>query len=233
MCVLTCLSACGGKGGGSQIIKPIFFRFTNAVPDLAGADFLVDEEVNATSVAYGSSTGYTEYITRIGIIFFDLINSANGIALDSITIDQFSNQSDHVFAIGLVNPGLQQPLVRLVSIVIGRTTPTGSDCRVYFVHGFIRKAGRETPKIDILRDEIQQPLATAIGFGERSINTLPEGTYKFKIRIAGLEQGVLFEQSGIQLQANRVYTLLIRGIEDEVGVNAPTIQVIEEPIFNP
>ncbi|KAA0229125.1 MAG: DUF4397 domain-containing protein [Armatimonadetes bacterium ATM1] len=225
---LTWISGCGGS---VQDVLKIFFRYTNAVPDLAGTDFFVDDSLNQANVAYQASMAdFAELENREREVFFDAFEAGTSNLLDSILVEKRDEISFHVFAVGLGSPtGFQEP-ARLIAPEVTRTRPTGSNARIIWVHGYNRKPSAQTPSVDIFRSGALNEIVDGLEFAAtRSIN-LAAGTYDFTVRIDGLEESELITKTGVSIVAGKIYVALLCGEEDTVGPTAPDILFFEESI---
>ncbi len=220
-----------GCGGGVRQAK-IFHRFTNIVPDVATADFYVNDDLSGVGIGYVASTSYTELEDDENYTFYDGFEGGTQNVLDSIAVQKENKVSTHIFACGFQSPGSQQPGVRLVPVTVTRTTPSGSNARLIWVHAYARALGTQTPKVDIYRTGKIAPEIEDIGFGEHRVGFLAAGTYTIEVRIAGAIQGNLFSRTGVVLEAGKIYIVLLKGVEGEAGVLEPDIILIEEPDNN-
>jgi hypothetical protein len=116
-----------------------------------------------------------------------------------------------------------------VSAEIQRTAPPGSSARINWVHGFVRAAGTQTPNVDIVRSGQIAPIVTDLEFGGTNTIILAAGTYDFTIRVAGTQQGGLFTVSSVVIQAGKIYSIVLKGVEGQGGALAPGLEIIEEP----
>jgi len=225
------LVGCGGNGNPNE---QYFYRLTNAIPFLAsGVDFMVDKEISASGVAYGSDTDYVETDLEETNIFFDILDSATHEFLDSIVGEKTDDESLHLFAVGIKNgPMTLQPIAQLAPVVVNRTTPQGS-ARIVFVNGYSRRAGVQTPHVDLIRSGQIQPVVTDLEFAGSRTFVLPAGTYTLSARYAGLMSGVFLTSSPQLLEANKVYIILLQGVEDAAAPYHPQFRIFEEPIRDP
>lgn len=219
-----------GCGGGGRTLKPWFYRFTNAIPNLSALDLYRDEVLVDAGRVYLSSTAYTEMNIEEPSFFFDMNEASTSNVVDSIVIDRVDNQSIHIIAIGTNAPGggNPQPVARMVPIVITRTTPSGN-ARVIVVHGFQKGIGVQTPNVDIVRTGQIAPIIEDLEFGRSAVRTLTPGTYDFTIRQAGLLKGNIFTKTGVVLEAGKIYLFLLKGVEGSLSPFNPDITIVEEP----
>lgn len=220
------LGACGG-GGAAGSIK-FSHRFTNVIADLGGLDFYVDDVLKAPNLAFGGSSAYEKITDSARTEFIDVNDAGTSNVLDSIEVDRVNDQSINVFALGLATPGSQQPGLRLLPVTVNRIAPSGNNARVIVVHGFIRDVGFPTPNIDLHRtpDIIE---VSDLPFGESGSFLVSAGTYDFTVRITGIEDSVLIFKPGVVIQGNKVYVMILQGIENGGGAIIPDIQLIEQP----
>ena len=223
-----------GCGGGGTDDDKFFYRFSNAVPLMAnGVDFLVDKEVEAAAVQYDSSTDYVETDIEKNNVFFDITDNATAEFLDSIVWVKEDEQNLHLFAVGIKNgPNTLQPPAQLSPVLVNRTTPQGN-VRIVFVHGYCRKAGTQTPNVDLLRSGQIQPVISDIEFAKSQTFVLPGGTFTLTARYARLISGEFLVSDPINFEAGKIYIVLLEGIEDAAAPYNPKFRVFEEPIRDP
>jgi hypothetical protein len=222
---------CGGSGNPDE---QYFYRLTNAVPFLSnGVDFMVNKEVSTSGVAYGSDTPFVETDLEEPNIFYDVLDSATHEFLDSIVAEKSDEVSLHLFAVGIKNgPVTLQPIAQLAPVIVNRTTPQGN-ARLVFVNGYCRRAGVQTPHVDLIRSGQIQPVIADIAFAGSSTFVLPAGTYTFSARYAGLMSGTFLTSPPQMLDANKVYIVLLQGVEDAAAPHQPEFRIFEEPIRDP
>jgi hypothetical protein len=225
------LLGCGGGGSEDDVF---FYRITNAVPFLSnGIDFLVDKEISANALAYDADTDYVETDIEKSNIFFDVKDSATGEFLDAIVYEKRDEQSLHLFAVGLKNgPQTLQPPAQIAAVVVNRTTPQGNS-RLVFVHGYSRRAGTQTPNVDLIRSGQIQPVVSDLPFAASATFVLPSGEYTLTARYAGLISGEFLSSPRLLFQANKVYIVLLEGVEDAAAPFEPKFRIFEEPIRDP
>jgi hypothetical protein len=227
----------GCAGGGVGTFRPFFYRMTHAVGDVPSVDLFVDKTISDASVAYGASTSFTETTTENGFATYDLKVAGTSDYVDSLSLDKGSDQSVHLFALGMHTPGSLQPQARLFPITINRVQPAGN-ARIYLIHGYMKAAGSQPPPIDFMRIGQIQPQATNLDFGNFTTFTLPPNTYTFEVRFASTSPpgtgGILFPTTTpVVVQAGKIYVFLIRGVEGGAGPLAPTLDIFEEPVRIP
>lgn len=229
--VILGIAGCGG--GGNQEDR-FFYRITNGIPLLnGGIDFVVDKKTEATALLYDSDTDYVEVNLDETNIFFDIVDSATGEFLDSLVVEKQDEQSLHLFAVGIKDgPNTLQPLAQIAPVIVNRTTPQGN-VRIVFVHGYCRKAGTQTPNVDLIRSGQIQPVVSDLEFAGSSTFVLPAGEYTLTARYAGLISGEFLESPVLNLEAGKVYIVLLEGIEDQADPYEPKFRVFEEPIRDP
>ena len=223
-----------GCGGGGSEDDVFFYRMTNAIPFLAnGIDFLVDKEIAANGLAYDSDTDYVETDIEKSNIFFDVKDSATGEFLDAIVYEKQDEQSLHLFAVGLKNgPLTLQPPAQIAPVVVNRATPQGNS-RLVFIHGYCRRAGTQTPNVDLIRSGQIQPVVSDLPFADSATFVLPSGEYTLTARYAGLISGEFLSSRTLMFEANKVYIVLLEGVEDAASPYEPKFRVFEEPIRDP
>jgi hypothetical protein len=223
--------AIGCGGGGGEVTRDFFLRFTNNVVDLpGGVDVLLDQEPYAMGLGYGGSTpGYQNLTTEKNLYFFDLYRAGTQNLVDSWAEIPRADESHHLVAIGAADAGPEQPLARILAVKVNRIRPTGNNARLLVVNGFVRQPGRQTPKIDLIRSGKIQPEIEDLEFAKAAEFLLAAGTYDFEVRIAGLQSGTLFTKTGVTIEGGKIYFVVIRGLEGAGGVFAPDLQFIEEP----
>lgn len=226
---------------GGLKVEHFFYRFTNLVPDLPGADFFIDEggikgeQLVSPNLSYLGSSDFfrADVDTRVSedLIFFIARETGTTNKIDAIVVQKRRDQDHHVFALGLFSPGALQPPARLVSFEVARRTPSGSNARVYVFHAFAREAGTQTPKIDFWDLARTTPLIEDLDFGEQRVLTLPAGTYDFEVRIADLQKGTLLTKPGVLLEAGKIYIAIIHGVEND-PLTPLDLTLLEEPPRN-
>ncbi|GIV03868.1 MAG: hypothetical protein KatS3mg015_2698 [Fimbriimonadales bacterium] len=223
--------AIGCGGGGGEVTRDFFLRFTNNVVDLpGGVDVFMDQEPFALGLGYGASTPtYQNLTTEKDLHFFDLYRAGTQNLVDAWAEIPRADQSHHLVAIGAASPGPQQPAARILAVTVNRIRPTGTNARLLVVNAFVREPGKATPKVDLLRSGKIEPEIAELEFAKAGEFLLAAGTYDFEVRIAGLQSGTLFTKTGVTIEAGKIYFVLIRGLEGAAGVFAPDIQFIEEP----
>lgn len=219
-----------GCGGGGQTLKPWFYRFTNAIPNVTGLDLYRDKVLVDANRAFLSSSDYTEMNIDEPSFFFDCNEASTSNVIDSIVLDRQDNKSFHIIAIGTNAPGggNPQPFARMIPVEITRSTPSGN-ARVIVVHAFQKGVGEQTPNVDIVRSGQIAPIIEDLEFGRSAVRTLTPGTYDFTIRQAGLLKGDIFTKSGVVLEAGKIYLFLLKGVEGSLSPFNPDIKIIEEP----
>lgn len=232
-CVPILLAALVGCGGGDTN-KQYFYRLTNGIPLLpSGVDFWVDKDVAATGLPYGSDTDYVETNLDEPNIFYDILDSATHEFLDSIVAEKTDDESLHLFAVGIKNgPATLQPIAQLAPVVVNRTTPQGN-VRIVFVNGYCRRAGVQTPNIDLIRSGQIEPIISDLEFAGSKTLVLPGGTYTLSARYAGLMSGTFLTSPPFDFVAGKVYIVLLQGVEDAAAPYEPTFRIFEEPIRDP
>lgn len=220
-----------GCGGGPTLFR-IYHRFTNVVPDVATADFYVNEQLQSSGIGYAQSNAWVRLEDEEDWTFYDAFEGGTQTALDSIAVRKEDKVSTHLVACGFKAPGSQQPGVRIVPLPVPRTTPGGSNARLIWLHAYMREVGVQTPNVDIFRTGKIGAEITDLAFGRNRLGLLAAGTYTFTVRITGTTQGFLIEKPGIVLEAGKIYIVLLKGVEDEVGALAPDIVLIEEEVLN-
>jgi hypothetical protein len=226
------LASLYGCSGGGQTLANYFYRFTNSIPDLAGVDWFLDDNLETSNQAYLQSSSYVEVVNEETLAFFDAFEAGTQNVIDAVVIQKEDEMSSHLFTLGLRTPGSQQPAARILHARITRTTPPGSNARIIFVHGYARAAGVQTPAVDIYRTGRISAELENLGFGDAQEGQLAAGSYDFTVRIAGTQQGSLIVRNGLVLEAGKIYILLLKGIEGQGGLLTPDILQIEEPVNN-
>lgn len=223
-----------GCGGGGNQDEQYFYRLTNAIPFLgSGVNFMVNKEVSASGVAYGADTDYVETDLEEPNIFFDILDAATNEFLDSIARVKSDDESLHLFAVGIKNgPATLQPIAQLAPVVVNRTTPQGN-VRIVFVNGYSRRAGVQTPNIDLIRSGQIQPVISDLEFAGSGTFVLAAGTYTLSARYAGLMSGTFLTSPPHVFEASKVYIVLLQGVEDAPAPYSPEFRIFEEPIRDP
>lgn len=228
-----CLVAIGCGGGGGEISTDFFVRFTNNIVDLpGGVDVVLNQEPYAVNLGYGGSTpDYDNLTTEEELYIFDLFRAGTQNIIDSWVEIPRLRESHHLVSIGAADAGPQQPLARIVPVLINRNRPGGANARLIVLNGFVRQPGRQSPNVDLLRSGKIAPEISDLEFAGFKSFLLAAGTYDFEVRIAGLMSGTLFTKTGVTVEGGKVYLVVIRGVEGGSGVFAPDIQFIEEPLL--
>jgi hypothetical protein len=223
-----------GCGGGGSNDEKFFYRFSNAGPFLAsGVDFLVDKQMEAQGVAYDASTDYVETDLEKTNVFFDVLDNTTGEFLDAIVWEKEDEQNLHLFAVGVKNgPQTLQPPAQLTAVLVNRTTPQGN-VRIVFVNGYSRRAGTQTPNVDLLRTGQIQPVVADLEFADSRTFVLPGGTFTLTARYAGLKSGEFLSSPPTLFQAGKIYIVLLEGVEDAASPFEPKFRIFEEPIRDP
>lgn len=218
-----------GCTGGGQRFDEFFYRFTNVIADILAADFYVDDVLTEAALSYLGSADYREVENEEAVVFFDVAEAGTSNVLDSVVVNKSDEASFHLYAVGMAFPGSQQPGTRLVPIQIQRTTPPGSNARLIFVHGYVRAVGTATPNVDIIRTGRISPEIADLPFGESRVSILAAGTYDIEVRIAGTQQGTLFTVPNVTIQAGKIYSVILKGVEGQTGAMEPGLILVEEP----
>ncbi|MBA3725855.1 MAG: DUF4397 domain-containing protein [Armatimonadetes bacterium] len=224
---------CGGSGSGGSTNEQFFYRFTNIIPFISGVDFLVDKQVQVPNLQYAGHTDYFETDTEEPNMFIDAVDSVTQEIIDAIVITKRRDASVHIYALGVRGgPQQQQPEAQIIPIEVIRTTPQGN-ARLIVVHGYVRRAGTQTPNIDLLRSGQIQPIVEDMPFANAETVNVPPGTYTLTARFAGLLSGEFLFRRNVELLAGHVYVALLRGVEGQAGALEPIIDIFEEPVFDP
>jgi len=225
------VAGCGGSGNQDE---QYFYRMTNAVPFLgSGVTFMVNKEISTAGVAYGADTPYVETDLEEPNVFYDILDAATNEFLDSIVAEKTDDESLHLFAVGIKNgPTTLQPIAQLAPVIVNRTTPQGN-ARIVFVNGYCRRAGVQTPNVDLIRSGQIQPIISDLAFAGSQTLVLPAGTYTLSARYAGLMSGTFLVSPPQDFEANKVYIVLLQGVEDAVAPYSPEFRIFEEPIRDP
>jgi len=215
---LLTLSACGG-GGGSSADNPVIM-FVSASADAGGLDFKMNDNVEASNLAYLSTTpDFAEFDFKgQDVDGWDVSLHLN---VDDSEIDRqaivFPIASDSlVIAHGIKNFAVGEEIKRLrfTPLSANRLQPNGNKARLIIFHGFERSLGNTTPAVEF-RNPSETPLNNtgSINPGASATLLVDSGTQDWEIRRAGAS-GV-FATKTQNLTSGKVYLVLLGGIEDD------------------
>lgn len=220
------LVGCGGGGStGTSEDKPTY-RLINASADTPALDFFLDNDKAGDSIPYGGSTGDFKSIKAD---LHDIVLHPVGAAEDAwAEAYNFRNGQDlAIVAFGLSSFGEEYyKRLRLANILINRSRPNGNRSRLYVVNSFNRLPGFDNVSVDFKNpgDNPQYALRD-IGVGGFSEFELDSGTQTFELRLSGAEQ--VFATKDLTFGAGKIYVVLLCGIEEATGAQAPDIKLVE------
>lgn len=220
------VAGCAGGSSGSSNAPDPEVRFFNGISDVGFVDFLFNEEVEQTGIAYlGSSPDFadTEPVER------DVTVRETGMT-EAIWTEAFQYERDKDYlmcSLGLKNFGTEfLKRARLAQFEIDRRLPNANKARVYVIHGFNRAAGSETTDIDF-QNPGNNPQVRFAGLQYMNAGNLDidATTHTFEARRAGTES--VYVSTSFTFESGKIYAIFILGLEGEVGVQAPRIEIIE------
>ena len=218
---------CGGSGGGSDSgIENPEVRFVNGAVDVASLEFRVNDRTEAT-VTYGegNSNGFRSFKPET----YDVMVRVPGQAEDAWAETWDAGQdNDYVIAsYGLQSFGeLPTKRLRFGKFQIDRNPPNGNKARLIVLNAFNREAGVENVPVDFKNPgENPQFQLTNIAFGDATNFTVDSGSQTFDVRLTNAEQ--VFVSETLQLEAGKVYFVILGGTENGTGTQAPDIKLVE------
>lgn len=220
------LMACGGAGGSGNNLPDPTIRFFNGSPDSVALNFLIDDTVEGSQLAFLQSTPDFESKDD-GIKDIRIQEDGTSVDLWSEVLDMQKDHSYLVSAIGLENFGAE-PLKRIRFVIadLDRTPPNGTRAELIILHGYNREAGLETPGIDFQTPgDNPQFSTTGIGYAELRQLDVDAGNWTFEARREGTET-ILVSQN-VTLGGGKIYAVYILGVENGVGNLAPRIEFVE------
>jgi hypothetical protein len=219
------LVGCAGGGGGGGLPNPTI-RYFNGSPDSTSLNFLLDDAVEASQLAYLESTPDFESVqARIR----DLRVQEDGSSIDlwSEVVDLQKDRHYLVSAVGIENFG-SEPLkrLRLLFTELDRTAPNGTRARLLIVHGYNRAAGLETPPIDFQTPgDNPQFRVSDIAYANTATLEVDAGNWTFEARRQGTQ--TILVQQNITLEGGKIYAAYVLGIENGLGQHTPRIEFVE------
>jgi len=223
---LLCLVGCGGGGGNTADSQRPTYRLVNASPDTPSLDVFINEEKKGNALPYG---GATPDFVSLKPDLYDVTLRATGAAEDAWNqAFQFSNDQDTTMvACGLTNFGEEFfKRLRPAFVSVNRRPPNGSRARLIIVNAFNRKPDFENVPVDFKNPgDNPQYDVTNIGPGGSSVLEVDAGSQTFEMRLSGAEQ--VFVTKDLTLSAGKIYLVLLSGIEDAPGTQAPDIKLVE------
>src|SRR5688500_7486064 len=143
------VAGCGG-GGASNLPDPTI-RVLNASPDSTLLEFLFNDVIHGSPLAYlTSSPTFASYDTQ-DEPFVDVALRENATTME-LWSEVVNLQQDKHFlflAVGLEVFGTEfEKRLRLLAVDVNRNAPIGNKARVYVAHAYHRATGFQTPNID-------------------------------------------------------------------------------------
>ncbi len=186
----------------------------------------MNDDKEGDALGYGASTAD---FTRVKPDMYDFTIHPTGAAEDAwAQAYQLGNNQDFgVVAYGLQNFGDEFfKRLRLSFVPVNRSQPNGSRARLIIFNGFNRVAGFENVPVDFKNpgDNPQNDVA-GIQFGNASVLEVDAGTQTFEMRLSGAEQ--VFVTKDLTFGAGKIYLVLLSGVEDGGGAQAPDIKLVE------
>ncbi len=189
-------------------------RVVHASPDAPAVDFLVDNVVTQTALAYGENSAYTPIVAGTHNV---KINNA-GAATTLVTLDTTITGSS-AFSVYVMDVAAKLQVV-IINDFLG--LPTAGNAKLRFVH-----ASPDTAGLDVFQDDSTTAIVSAIPFKAAGLYSLvPAGTHAYKLNLAGTTTTSL--QQSLVLEAGKVYTAAIIG-SSGVGATKPlTVKLITD-----
>lgn len=238
----TLLAGCagGGGGGGSTNLPDPEVRFINGSPNNTGIDFLLNEVVKASNVAFGSASPNFQSIDFISAQDdgYDIsVRPNGGEELDRFG-QVFNRDTDTlIVTLGLHDAGTEfDKRLQIFTYPISRTAPTGTRARVYVINGFIRADGFNTPNVSFQSVDAGDPPpfnnpsveTTDMTFGAIRNLLVDATSFQFIVRRADTDALVQYASANVSLLPGHIYAAIITGHEGEVDLNLqPKIVFIE------
>lgn len=223
------LFGCGGSGGGSSAKKDKpSVQVVNASPDSTALDFSLQTATSTqtlgSKIAYlGTSSTYATFDPDD----YDVMMKEDGGAteIDRVGFQPAYNQDFLTIGVGLENFGTEYiKRLRLTNIQIDRTVPNGTKARLIVLNAFLRPVGFDPPAIDFQDGDNPKVQFTNIGFDSSQNQLVDAGTYTFQARANGTSN--VYVQGDTTLEAGKIYLVVVSGVEDATGAQAPTITYI-------
>jgi len=216
--------ACGGGGGGRSFNQPRL-AYLNGSPDAGNLTFTIDSQERTTGLAYPTASPLDE----IAAGGYDLAVHQDGDNpdLDALAASLENEKEYLVSAVGLMNFGGEFfKRLRLTIFEINLTPPNGNRSRIYFVHGFVRDTGFDTPNLDLRNPgETPQYKIENVAFGSVGTTDIDSSTQTFVARVNGSD--VVFATATGTFDPGGIYVALVSGQENGVGAMAPALTFIK------
>ena len=158
-----------------------FVRVVHAVPDAPNVDIYVDGEAALSDVAFRSVSDYLSLaagphqvqITAAGdqesVVFDEELSVSGGTATSLVALGELEAETFEVRA-------FEDDV----------STPGEEEVRIRALH-----ASPDAPEVDVAVEGDEEPLISALSFGESSdYNTVPAGSYTLEVRAAGDTEAV-------------------------------------------
>jgi hypothetical protein len=222
------LAGCGGGGGqtGSGTEDPEI-RFINAAVDVPALDFRVNDRTEAAAVPYGM--GNENGFRRFSAETYDVLIRPTGATEDAWaeTLQAAPDGDYIVAAFGLRDFGDEFfKRLRTTQLEVNRTPPNGNKARLVVLNAFNRMTGAENVPVDFKNPgENPQYQLTGIGFGTTGTIEVDSGSQTFDVRLSGAEQ--VYVSETLQLEPGKIYFVILGGIEEGAGPQAPDIKLVE------
>jgi Domain of unknown function (DUF4397) len=172
-------------------------RVMNTSTDAPAIDFLVDNVVSQSALAYGANSAYAPILA--GVHTFK-INSA-GSATTLVTADSTITGSG-AFSVYVMDVAAKLQVV-VIPDFLG--LPTAGNAKLRFIH-----ASADTTALDVFQDDSTTAIVSALAFkGGGLYTTVPAGTHAYKLNLAGTATTPL--QSSLVLEAGKVYSAVVLG----------------------
>lgn len=235
-CTLTALlSGCGGGGGNGSGLPDPLIRFVNSSPDSNPLDFFINADNKGPGVVFPTATA--EVSTKKGDKDISVEDSTNQIEQDAIGVT-FNNDAKYIaMTVGLENFGSETAKrLRLTAFQYDKNAPNGSTARLLIMHAYMRDVGFDTPNLDfqggnVLSYDPNNPQfkVSDIPFANAQPSVLEvdsDTALIFQARRATTENVVASDASHT-FDAGGIYLVLITGVENGVGVEAPQVKYIK------
>ncbi|PSL44277.1 uncharacterized protein DUF4397 [Chitinophaga niastensis] len=207
----------------------------HAAPKVAAFDVFVAGKKVSQKVAYASHTGApgTPYLSVASDVntFKLVVDPASVIAEDKLTLKANKNYS--LIAYDTL-PKTGAPKVKYVLLEDDLSVPVDGKANVRFLH-----LSPNMPAVDIViykgTDSLTLTTASTAYIAASPITadlakfkTISSGSYKLKVKTKdGTKVKTILEIPVVALTAKNVFTIYLKGIAGESGINAPGIQLIQ------
>ncbi|MFY9234840.1 MAG: hypothetical protein WAO58_10330 [Fimbriimonadaceae bacterium] len=222
------LGGCGGAGGGKDTDATM--RVFNSICDSTSIEFVIDDDVFGTPLAY---LGSTPNFSRLEAKEYDfrIREAGSSNELWAIVATLAAERNYVLVAVGLENfaVGEEEKRAQILGIDVDRSIPNGNKARIFIVHNYNRAAGFDTPNIDfqtpgdnpLFKIENIEPQ----NFEVTEIDADGVTPVTVEARRAGTEN--VLASATTTPGAGKIYLVLVTGLEGGVGQQAPQIVFLE------